>query len=527
MGNQAAHPFQNRIVGHGEESPDQLLANPLNWRRHPKEQLQALEGMLRHVGWVQRIIVNRRTGHVVDGHLRIELALRRAEPMVPVVYVDLSEDEERTVLAAIDPIGALAERDQAMLDDLLDGLVTGDDDLDAFLATLRTEEETAPSAEGADEIGDVEARVVTEPYDVWILGRHRVMCGDSTVPANVRALMAGQRGQLLHADPPYGMGKEADGVANDNLYDEKLDQFQMRWWAAFRPFLDDNASAYIWGNAPDLWRLWYAGGLAKSERFELRNEIVWDKKTIPGMASPDLTQYPEASERCLFFQFGNQFLGNINTEDFPQTWEPLRAYLENEATAAGMKPADVKRVCGCGMYSHWFTRSQFTLVPEKHYAALRAAYPARFGREWRELKAEWDKVKGAGRAVINGKLDGVRSYFDNAHDTMRDVWEFPRVVGEERFGHATPKPVAMMERVMRSSLPDGGICAEPFGGTGSTLIGAELTGRSCYTMELEPAYVDVIVRRWQQITQQAATLEGDGRTFNEIATERTAATADA
>lgn len=104
-------------------------------------------------------------------------------------------------------------------------------------------------------------------------------------------------------------------------------------------------------------------------------------------------------------------------------------------------------------------------------------------------------------------------------DTLRDVWEFPRVTGEERHGHATPKPVAMMERCMVSALPEDGICAEPFGGTGATLIGCEKTGRVCYTMELKPNYCDVIVRRWQEFTGQAATLEGDGRTFDEVAAE--------
>ena len=129
-------PFSSRIVGEGEEAPDQLLANPLNWRRHPKVQQDALEAMLRTVGWVQRVIVNRRTQHIVDGHLRVEVALRRGEAKVPVLYVDLSEAEEKIVLAAIDPIGALAETDQTMLDDLLAGVESGDAELDAFLQGL-------------------------------------------------------------------------------------------------------------------------------------------------------------------------------------------------------------------------------------------------------------------------------------------------------------------------------------------------------------------------------------------------------
>lgn len=116
--------WNNRIVGHGEEAPDQLLANPRNWRIHPKAQQEALEGLLGEVGWVQDVIVNRRTGHVVDGHLRVALAISRDEPVVPVVYVDLDEGEERLVLAALDPLAAMAITDSDQLFDLLQGRQT-------------------------------------------------------------------------------------------------------------------------------------------------------------------------------------------------------------------------------------------------------------------------------------------------------------------------------------------------------------------------------------------------------------------
>lgn len=513
--------FKNRIIGEGIEKPEDLLANPSNWRLHPQFQQDALKGVLNEVGWVQRVIVNQRTGYVVDGHARVAVAMREGATEVPVLYVDLSEDEEKLILASLDPIGGLAGTDDAQLRALLNEVSAEDEALQALLDQLAdslVEPEIIPP-EGLtedDAVPELKQEPVSRKGDVWILGRHRVMCGDSTSIDDVEKLMGGEVAQLLHADPPYGMGKQADGVANDNIYDEELDKFQMEWWATFRTFIEDNGSAYIWGNAPDLWRLWYVGGLGDSERLELRNQIVWDNKNIAGMKSDLLTQYPVATEHALFFQIGQQFIGNINADDFPDGWEPLRAYMDGEANAAGMKSADVKRVCGCGMYGHWFTRSQFTLIPEKHYAALASAYPGRFTRPWRDLKAEWDRVKGSGRDVINGKLEGMRSYFDNAHDVMRDVWEFPRVTGDERHGHATPKPVAMMERVMKSSLPEGGLCIEPFGGSGSTLIGAEKTGRRCFAMELQGNYVDVIVRRWQDFTGKKAILESDGRTFAEV-----------
>jgi ParB-like chromosome segregation protein Spo0J len=102
-------PWRSRIVGSGDEDPAQLLANPRNWRTHPPRQREALRGSLDTVGWVAQILVNRRTGHIVDGHARIEEAISRGEASVPVLYVDLSDDEERLVLATLDPIGAMAE----------------------------------------------------------------------------------------------------------------------------------------------------------------------------------------------------------------------------------------------------------------------------------------------------------------------------------------------------------------------------------------------------------------------------------
>lgn len=81
--------WRNRIVGHGEEDPTQLLAHPENWRIHPRYQQAVLEGVLDDVGWVQSVIVNRTTGHLIDGHLRVMLAMRREEGSIPVDYVVL------------------------------------------------------------------------------------------------------------------------------------------------------------------------------------------------------------------------------------------------------------------------------------------------------------------------------------------------------------------------------------------------------------------------------------------------------
>ena len=128
--------WRNRIVGSGEEAPEQLLANPENWRIHPKAQQAALAGALDVVGWVAQVMVNRRTGYVVDGHARVALAISRNEPSVPVLYVDLSAEEEALVLASLDPISAMAGTDDAQLQALLAGIETDNEGLRALLDEL-------------------------------------------------------------------------------------------------------------------------------------------------------------------------------------------------------------------------------------------------------------------------------------------------------------------------------------------------------------------------------------------------------
>jgi hypothetical protein len=130
-------PWASRIVGHAEVPPVSLTANPRNWRKHPDAQRKALAGALSEVGWVAQIIVNKRTGHVVDGHARVELAVERKEATVPVVYVDLSPEEEAVVLASLDPLSAMATTDTERLDALLREVSVGDAALNELLDKMR------------------------------------------------------------------------------------------------------------------------------------------------------------------------------------------------------------------------------------------------------------------------------------------------------------------------------------------------------------------------------------------------------
>jgi len=110
----------------------------------------------------------------------------------------------------------------------------------------------------------------------------------------------------------------------------------------------------------------------------------------------------------------------------------------------------------------------------------------------------------------NESCNGTRAWFDNSHDNMMEVWRFPRVSGDDRHGHATPKPVAMIVRAIRSSCPPGGVVLEPFGGSGTTLIAAADCGRVCRMMEITPKYCDVIRRRWTAYAKAAGIPAGSG-----------------
>lgn len=131
--------WESRIIGHGEAAPADLVGNPLNWRTHPKAQRDALAGVLDEVGWVQNVIVNKRSGFIVDGHARVAEAAQRGESSVPVVYVDLSDEEERKVLATLDPLSAMAGQDAMRLQELLEAVESQSTDVSDLLDSLRGE----------------------------------------------------------------------------------------------------------------------------------------------------------------------------------------------------------------------------------------------------------------------------------------------------------------------------------------------------------------------------------------------------
>ena len=179
---QVKSTWRNRIVGYSEEVPDQLLANPSNWRIHPAAQQNALSGVLKEVGLVQNVVANRTTGHLVDGHLRVMLAMRENQPVVPVTWVELSEEEEHLILASLDPLAAMATADAGALDALLSSVNSGEAAVQAMLADLATHSglydpgETPHLDDLEDEYGDpgerdfwpfIRVQVSPETFRTW------------------------------------------------------------------------------------------------------------------------------------------------------------------------------------------------------------------------------------------------------------------------------------------------------------------------------------------------------------------------
>lgn len=151
--------FRNRIVGHGEVDPTQLVANPLNFRRHGAKQKSALRGSLNELGWIEEVLVNRVTGNMLDGHARVEEAIASHQPTVPVTYVELTEEEERAALASLDPIAAMATQDDTVLTDLLEQVDAKDQELRAFLGSLVPDGESPADIEVKEiDIGEVKDR---------------------------------------------------------------------------------------------------------------------------------------------------------------------------------------------------------------------------------------------------------------------------------------------------------------------------------------------------------------------------------
>ena len=437
--------WRNRITGSGEEAPDQLLANPANWRIHPKAQQDALAGALDAVGWVQQVLVNRRTGFVVDGHARVALALSRGEPSVPVLYVDLAPDEEALVLATLDPIGAMAGRDDEKLRSLLADVTVDDAGLLALLGDLGGSEPKAGLTD-PDEVPEPPEESYVKPGELWRLGDHRILCGDATDADDVARLLDGAAPTLLATDPPYGV--QLDQTWRDGVYNGA--RKRVKGWGvvagAEKPYMMREVPEDQAGDEPAPAKRGHHTAGHRNTSISMDTRADWS----------------EAFALVPSLQVGYVWYASIHT------LEVLQGLLGIGFELAGQIIWDK------GLFS--VGRSWYHWAHEPCVVVRRPGVPHLFIGE-RDQSTIW-------RAPSPKRIGGGSK--------------------ERKEDHPTQKPVLLSEIPIRNHLRAGEAVYEPFSGSGTTLMAAETLARRCYAMEIDPKYVQVAIERWQAFTGSTA-----------------------
>jgi len=403
---------------------DALVPYARNSRTHSDDQVAQIAASIREFGWTNPILVDGENG-IIAGHGRLLAARKLGSETVPVIELaGLTDAQKRAYIIADNKLAMNAGWDDELLalefSELAD--LGFDLNLTGFsadeIAALEPEEIPAGLTD-EDYVPEVQPEPISKIGDVWVLGKHRVMCGDSTSIDAVEKLMAGQKADMVFTDPPYGMSYGGGALA---------------------------------GSTPK-------GALVKAHGM-----ILGDDKT------------------------GDELIS-----------------LVRDAIASAV----VVSKSGAATYIcfPWRTYSEFESAIEE--CGLKAS-----------ACIVWDKKSiGLGNANYRPQHEfifyckGGSWYGDKAQS---DVWSMSRGA-TGKYVHPTQKPVELIEQALNNSSKGGDNVLDVFGGSGSTLVACEKTGREARLMELDPKYCDVIVKRWQEFTGKDAVLETDGRTFNEVA----------
>lgn len=273
--------WQSKIVGHGKVAASQLLANPFNHRRHPEKQRQVVAASIEELGFIKSVIVNRLTGHIVDGHERVMQALGVGEEtLVDVEYVELSPEDEKKALLLLDSSSELATVDASDLDALVSDCAFDTDVLNDFAKEMLDSLGVGPEPEiHEDDVPETPVDPITKLGDLWILGDHRLLCGDSTKAEDVARLMNGVKPDAVVTDPPYGIGSKMQGGAWATKQDKQFSI--MREWDAttsqkfFDMVVELGVPSVVWGGnyfSTPPSRCW----------------LAWDKPEFPSVSSVEL-----------------------------------------------------------------------------------------------------------------------------------------------------------------------------------------------------------------------------------------------
>lgn len=438
--------FKNRIIGSGNEDPHALLPNPKNFRKHPKGQNAALMGALQEVGWIQQVIVNKASGMLVDGHLRAEIAKENNETSIPVLYVDLTPDEESMALATIDPIAAMANTDKVKLEALLNSIGTSNDAIKDFIADLAKREGVTLAGQplpndpgpGENKAEELQKKWKTAVGQIWILGKHRIACGSCTDAVIVDKLMEKNKAVCMWTDPPYGVDyakknaslnradkgrRSEDEIENDGA--AGLPALLSGSFSVADTILIEGAPIYVAHPSGDK-QILFDTAFHAIKNWHHHETLIWVKNTM--------------------------VLGHC---DYHHQAEPILFGSKGNAPA-------------------WYAESDAKYHNEHE--------PIIYG--WKGKKRFWY----AGRDQVS-------------------VFAIDRPM--KNGDHPTMKPPELVEACLRNSTRRDDIVYEPFSGSGTTLIACERLKRKCRAVELSPGYVAVAIERWQVMTGKKPVLSED------------------
>ena len=446
---------------------------------------------------------------VLGGNMRLKASKEVGLKELPIILADEWTEEQKAEFLIKDNVG-FGEWDWEQLSsewdtDLLDewGL-----DVPEFAVTEIEAEED--DYEIPDEIN---TDIVLG--DLFEIGEHRLLCGDSTDSDQVSKLMNGEKADMAHNDPPYGMKKENVGVLNDNLNYSDLLDFNHEWIALQFMHLKENGSWYCWGIDEPLMDIYseILKPYIAEQKATFRNLITWDKGHGQSQNSDNTRSYATADEKCLFVMLGVQGFNN-NADNYFEGFESIRNYLVTERNKLKWNTDKVIQITGKTSASHYFSKSQWHFPTEEHYNAIREeAKGDAFKKEYDELKKEYDELKKE-YDELKKEYYSTRAYFNNTHDNMNNVWHFSRHIKDgSEGGHATPKPITLCERAIKSSCPDNGLVLDVFLGSGSTMVASHQLKRKCYGMELDPKYCQVIIDRMKKL-DPTLVIKRNGVTVN-------------
>jgi DNA modification methylase len=435
--------------------PVALVPNPRNPNQHPKKQIEMLAKIIKAQGWRAPVTVSNRSGYVVRGHGRLLAGLLLGTGQIPIDRQDYaSEAEEWADLIADNRIAELSDIDDALMAELLGGLDGIDIELTGFTAKqadkLLAEMDNGDIQE--DDFDPVAAiEEIKEPVsklgDVWQLGRHRLMCGDATALADVQKLMEGRLATMVFTDPPYNVNyqggtEEKLTIRNDNMQPDEFNAFLSK---AFGTMFEATA----------------AGGAI----------YICHADSVGSNFRGAMTGAGWLFKQCLIW-VKNQF--TLGRQDYQWQHEPI---------LYGWKPGEAHQ---------WYGgRKQGTTIED-------------------DMPVVVEKVSDGSIITVTSGLSKVAfkvPAFEVVYagdDSGTTIWRFEKPLRNGE--HPTMKPLALCARAIHNSSRTGDVVADFFGGSGSTLVAAEQTGRACCSMELDPVYCDVIVHRWEEFTGQKAVL---------------------